>query len=126
MRRSLALLLGVLAAVGCNDHDTRERTVFVEVTSSPSGLLTRVAVGFSHPVEFDERTPIARNVRADVLCHGDAPTPRDCEIFASAIVKDGDVGGTRVTMCLFDAGKQDCETSNDGRVFVTMRVFDEN
>ena len=112
--------------MGCADHeDTRHRTVFVEVTSLPSGLLMMVSVGFRDPAKFEAQTPIARNVRASVLCtRGVGPAPQGCEVFASARVKDGDLVGKRVTMCLTDAGEHDCATSNDGSVSVTMTVVD--
>lgn len=125
MRRSVLLLIGLLAVVGCedDDDDIRHRTVFVEVTSSPSGLLMSVWVGVEDAVYFEAPTPIARNVRAGVPCRNATSTAVDeCVVFASASVKDDDPAGKRVTMCLTDAGEQDCATSNEGAVSVSMTI----
>jgi hypothetical protein len=126
MRRSLLVLAGLVAVVGCGDRDGDSddvhRTVFVEVTSSPSGLLMNVSVGLD--VDFEAETPIARNVRANLgFC-----TPLtaqglvECLVFATARVKNVDPAGKRVTMCLTDAGEHDCATSNSGTVSVSMTV----
>ena len=124
MRRSLLALAGLVAVVGCgsSDRDDVHRTVFVEVTSSPSGLLMGVSVGLD--VDFEAQTPIARNVRANLgFCTPlTAQGLLECLVFASASVKNGDPAGKRVTMCLTDAGEHDCATSNDGTVLVSMTV----
>lgn len=122
MVRSLLVLAGLLVIVGCDNHEP-ERTIFVEVTSSPSDLLMSVSVGFSDPVEFEARTPIARNVRARVFCGTGVHTATgECLVIASASVKGDRPAGTRVTMCLTDAGEHDCATSDDGLVSVQMTV----
>ena len=122
MRRALPIFVGLVIVAGCVDG-RRERTVFVEVVSLPSGRLMLVSIGFNDPVEFEAETPIARNVRADIHCtSGIGPPPSDCEIVAIARVKDDTLAATRVTMCLSDAGERDCATSNDGQVSVTMTV----
>jgi hypothetical protein len=122
MRGVLLGLVGLVIVAGCVDG-RRERTVFVEVVSLPSGRLMLVSIGFKDPVEFEAETPIARNVRADIHCtSGVGPSPSGCEIVAVARVKDGTLAATRVTMCLSDAGDRDCATSNDGTVSVTMTV----
>lgn len=124
MVRAIGLLAGILV-LGCEKGETR-RTVFVEVTSSPSGLLMSVSAGFSDAVEFEAPTPIARNVRIRAFCDaGVGPSPDGCELFASARVKEGSRAGKRVTMCLTDAGERDCATSNDGQVSVTMTIRPE-
>jgi hypothetical protein len=124
MRRSLLALAGLVAVVGCgsSDRDDVHRTVFVEVTSSPSGLLMGVSVGLD--VDFEAQTPIARNVRANLgFCTSlTAQGLLECLVFASASVKSGDPAGKRVTMCLTDAGERDCATSHDGTVLVSMTV----
>jgi hypothetical protein len=100
--------------------------VLVEVVSLPSGLLMSVSAGFTDSVEFEAQTPIARNVRVRAFCTaGVGAPPEGCEIVASARVKDADPTGTRVTMCLTDAGEHDCATSNEGQVSVTMTVRPE-
>lgn len=122
MRRSLLVLVGLLVVVGCgsSDRDEERRIVFVEVTSSPSGLLMHVSVGgLSETVEFEAQTPIARNVRVKFFC---LTLALECREFATASVKNGDPAGKRVTMCLTDGGEHDCATSNDGTVSVTMTV----
>jgi hypothetical protein len=53
LARILVVLMSSLAVAGCGDSggggfDT-DRTVFVEVTSSPSGLLMSVSVGLMAP-----------------------------------------------------------------------------
>ena len=124
MRRSLLVLAGLAMVAGCENHDSDavHRTIFVEVTSSPSGLQMNVSVGLD--VDFEAPTPIARNVRANLgFC-----TPLtaqglvECLVFASANVKSGNPAGKRVTMCLTDAGERDCATANDGSVSVRMTV----
>ena len=125
MTRSLLVLVGLLVVVGCENHEPK-RTVFVEVTSSPSGLLMSVSVGFSDAVEFEARTPIARNARARVFCGTGVRTAAgECLVIASASVKGDLPAGTRVTMCLTDAGEHDCATSDNGTVSVHMTVRPE-
>ena len=124
MRRSLLVLAGLVGIVGCgsSDSDDVHRTVFVEVTSSPSGLLMGVSVGLD--VDFEAQTPIARNVRANIgFCTPlTAQGLLECLVFASANVRSGDPAGKRVTMCLTDAGEHDCATSDDRTVSVSMTV----
>ena len=96
-----------------------DRTLFVEVTSSPSGLLMGVSVGFIDFVSFDASTPIARNVRAGTTCR---TLPARCELFGSAGLTGGERTGKRVTLCLTDASERRCETSNDGFVIVSATV----
>jgi hypothetical protein len=123
MSRFPLVLIGFLVAVGCGDSGgggiESDRTVFVEVTSSPSGLAMDVSVGFIDPVAFEGQTPIVRNVRASTSCN---LGPSRCALFAIASVKSGDPTGKRVTMCLTDAGERHCETSNDGTVTVSATV----
>ena len=125
MRRSLLPLLGLLATLGCGKAE-RERTAFVEVTSSPSGILMSVSVGFTDPVTFEAETPIARNVRSKVFCGTGVRTASGaCLEVATARVQGGNPAGIHVTMCLTDAGEQDCATGNDGQVSVRMTVRPE-
>jgi hypothetical protein len=99
--------------------------VFVEVTSSPSGLVMSVSVGFDDLVTFEAPTPIARNVRTSVFCGtGVRTAASECLVFASAHMKSGPAG-TRITMCLTDARERDCATSDSGAVAVTMTIRPE-
>ena len=121
--RFLLVVIGLLAAAGCGDSGRdieQQRTVFVEVTSVPSGLPMRVSFGNSG---FDAETPIARNARATVFCSPlTTPGLSQCVVVAVASVESGDPRGKRVTMCLTEAGERDCATSNDGAVSVRMTV----
>lgn len=126
MTRSLLLLAGFLPVMGCGGgyDDDVHRTVFVEVTSSPSGLPMGVSVGVGGEGEFDAPTPIARNVRVNVgFCRPLTTTGLvECVVYGVASVRGVDAAGKRVTMCLSDAGERDCATSNDGTVSVSMTI----
>jgi hypothetical protein len=112
-------VLAVLALAGCApgafSDDNDDRTIFVEVSSSPSGVVAHVSVGNDPTADFEAPTPDARNVSAGSEC--DSLRTR-CDLFGTASAANA----TSLTLCLTDFGRRRCSTSSTGFVIVNATV----
>jgi hypothetical protein len=61
-------------------------------------------------------TPVAQDMRYDAFC---APGEGHCTIIGSAFMNIADPNKARVTFCLKDGGKRQCDSSN---AFVTITL----